>query len=263
MSHICPICQHQFTRSNGLKRHIETVHDQNRIKSKTFECPICHKIYAKNGCLIKHCQNVHDQTQVTPVLASTSSPVATENLVEYFKERDEQLIERVKKEVKKEVTETLEADDETLKKEVTESLKKDVTETLDARDETLVKKFQQIKPSNNVLQVVCIGSNDNYLQMLAESMGDIVPAIEYIKQCALLEVKGDSSLLEKVYQVTFDKPLIVDYNKKKGTVTYYDENKQLVTESHGRFARKIANNLQNCYLERNDSFDNNRFRTES
>ena len=51
--------------------------------------------------------------------------------------------------------------------------------------------------------------------MLTESMGDVAPAIEYIKQCALLEVKGDSSLLEKVYQVTSDKPLIVDYNKKK------------------------------------------------
>ena len=43
--------------------------------------------------------------------------------------------------------------------------------------------------------------------------------------------------------------MIVDYNKKKGPVTYYDEHKQLVTESHGSFARKIANNLQNCYLK--------------
>ena len=113
----------------------------------------------------------------------------------------------------------------------------------------LKQEIQQIKPSNNVLQVVCIGSNDNYLQMLTEKMGDIVPAIEYIKQCALSDLKGDSSLLEKVYQVTPENPLIVDYNKKKGTVTYYDENKQLVTESHGAFARKIANNIQNCYLK--------------
>ena len=56
-------------------------------------------------------------------------------------------------------------------------------------------------------------------------------------------------MLEKVYQVALDKPLLVTYDKKKGTVTYYDEHKQLVTESHGSFAWKIANNIQNCYLK--------------
>ena len=121
-----------------------------------------------------------------------------------------------------------------------------ITKSLDVRDEVLKKEFQQIKPPNNVLQVVCIGGNDNYLQMLTESLGDVAPAIEYIKQCVLSDVNGDSLLLEKVYQVTPEKPLI-SHDKKKGTVTYYNEHKQLVTESHGSFARKIANNIQNCY----------------
>ena len=244
MSHICSICQRQFSRSANLSRHLDTVHSEEREKANRHECPICHRTFArKSANVFRHIQTVHEKHGSLPSTASVevlSSKV--EHLVDYLKERDEALIQELQQ-TKQEIQQSkqeADARDETLKQEIQQS-KKEVTE--------LKQEIQQIKPANNVLQVVCIGSNDNYLQMLTESMGDVVPAIEYIKQCALFEVKGDSSLLDKVYQVTFEKPLLVSYDKKKGTVTYYNEHKQLVTESHGSFAQKIANNLQNCYLK--------------
>ena len=234
MSYCCPICQHQFTRAYDLKRHTVTIHEEGKPNLKIYECPICHKTFKTSYYAKKHCQPAREKpTTSVPVPETIPS---TEKIVEYLKERDDQLVERITKSLDARVTESLNTRDETLKKEVMTEVKTEVK-----------KELEQIKPSNNVLQVVCIGSNDNYLQMLTESMGDVAPAIEYIKQCVLSDVNGDSALLEKVYQVTPEKPLIVDYNKKKGTVTYYDEHQQLVTESHGSFARKIANNIQNCY----------------
>ena len=233
MSNICTICQHQFTRPYDLKRHIETVHNEERNKSKRYECPICHKTYNKKSYIKKHCQIVHRKqvgplpiptppqipssisTSIPPQIPTsistsipsqipTSIPIPTSNAIPtsivtampitsltveqftgYLKERDEVLKQEIQQ-----IKTSLDARDEALKKEV--------TETLDARVE---QKIQQIKPSSNVLQVVCIGSNDNYFKMLTETMGDVEPAIEYIKQCALSEISGDSSLLEKVYQV--------------------------------------------------------------
>ena len=201
-SNVCPICQHRFARPYNLKKHLETVHSVEKPNQKRYECPICHKNFTTNAYIKKHCQIVHCKNQdiishvpsasvplaSTPVSASASAsasvpltstsasvpdastpvlPQTVEKIVEYLKERDEVLKER----------------DEAIK-ERDEAIQKDIL--------SLKQEIQQIKPSNNVLQVVCIGSNDNYLRMLTESMGDIAPAIEYIKQCALLEVKGDS-----------------------------------------------------------------------
>src|SRR5690348_16322681 len=58
------------------------------------------------------------------------------------------------------------------------------------------------KPSsitvNNQLQVVCVGSNDNYLDMLTENWG-FDRALCFIKDCALSNLTGDCKLIEKIY----------------------------------------------------------------
>lgn len=143
--YICSTCRHQFARSYDLKRHIERVHTAEKTIAKIYECPICHKFFKTNSYIKTHCKTVHCISQYNPVSTPTSgsTPVPTEKLVEYFKERDEQLIERIKKEV----IESLNARDETLKKEL--------TEILDARNETLknevIEKIQRFKPPNNVM----------------------------------------------------------------------------------------------------------------
>ena len=205
MSHICPTCQYQFTRSYDLRRHIEAIHNRVKAPAKIHECTLCHKIFSSKSNLNRHRRAFHNDPSQTSTFSTTlpnvpnvpntpdvpnapnapdvpNAPVA-EKIAEYVIERiNQSLIDR------------------------NEAFKKEVDARVDARVTDLKQEIQQIKPSNNVLQVVCIGSNDNYLQMLTEKMGDIVPAIEYIKQCALSDINGDSLLLEKVYQVTLRNP---------------------------------------------------------
>ena len=47
------------------------------------------------------------------------------------------------------------------------------------------------KVINNNLQIVCVGSTDNYLDMLTEQWGSFDRALEYIKDCALSRLTGD------------------------------------------------------------------------
>jgi len=66
------------------------------------------------------------------------------------------------------------------------------------------KEIEEIKKAgpkqvNQVLQVICITNNDNYLDILTERMGDFSDAIEYIKDCALSDISGDCKLIEKIY----------------------------------------------------------------
>ena len=50
----------------------------------------------------------------------------------------------------------------------------------------------------NNLQIICVGQNDNYLDMLTQQWG-FGRALEYIKDCALSSLTGDCKLIEKMY----------------------------------------------------------------
>ena len=111
---------------------------------------------------------------------------------------------------------------------------------------------QQNKPINNLLQVVCVTANDNYLDMLTNQTGDFDYAIEYIKDCALSDVNGDCKLIEKMYSILRDdgnRECAFAPDSKGATIHYYNEKKEHVYESTDAFRHKIANNLQNSYLK--------------
>lgn len=114
--------------------------------------------------------------------------------------------------------------------------------------------------SNQILQVICVGQNDNYLDMLTQQWGDFDKALEYIKDCALSNLSGDCKLIGKMY-LSGDNVRFADKSRTK--ISYFNENKEKIIDSKELFGKKIANNLQNSYLKGvnyliNRNLDNNR-----
>ena len=101
---------------------------------------------------------------------------------------------------------------------------------------------------NNNLQIVCVGNNDNYLDMLTDQWESFDKALEYIKDCALSQLSGDCKLVEKIY-LSNDKKSIRYTDKSRTKIEYLNEKKELVRDTKELFGKKIANNLQNSYLK--------------
>lgn len=115
--------------------------------------------------------------------------------------------------------------------------------------ENQVKELKN-KPliNNQILQVVCIGQNDNYLDMLTEKW-DFNRALDFIKGCALSSLAGDCKLIEKIYNESSDQCVMHYVDKGRTKIEYYNENKEKVIDNKELFGRKLANNLQNSYLK--------------
>ena len=105
----------------------------------------------------------------------------------------------------------------------------------------------------NILQVLCVGNKDNYLDMLTEQWGNFDRALEYIKDCALSSLTGDCKLLNKIYFDNHDeihKYPIKCLDRRRGKVTYIDENNVTIIDPKGlQLGKKLANSLQNTYLK--------------
>ena len=109
------------------------------------------------------------------------------------------------------------------------------------------------KPSNihnNILQVVCVGGNQNYLDMLTEELGDYDRALSFIKDCALSHLTGDCKLIQRIYFQNGGEAPIKYLDKSRNKLEYVDENKEKIIDYKGqKLGRILANNLQNSYLK--------------
>jgi len=130
------------------------------------------------------------------------------------------------------------------------------------RDEVKNEILQQTQNQNqiinnniqqNILQVLCVGNNDNYLDMLTAEWGNFDKALEYIKDCALSSLTGDCKLLSKIY---FDPDKGINgcpiecIDKRRGKIAYIDENNRKIVDPKGiQLGKRLANNLQNTYLK--------------
>jgi hypothetical protein len=110
-----------------------------------------------------------------------------------------------------------------------------------------------IHQNNQILQILCVGDHQNYLDLLTEEMGDYNRALGFIKDCALSNVNGDCKLLEKIYfsgnNGNQKQPIrYVDRHRKK--LAYINKDREDVVDPHGvRLGKILANNLQNSYLQ--------------
>jgi ribosomal protein L37AE/L43A len=102
--------------------------------------------------------------------------------------------------------------------------------------------------NQNILQFVCVGQNDNYLDMLTEHLG-FNKALDFIKECALSNILGDCKLIEKIY-FTNANPSIRYADQSRTNIEYFDENRNSVIDNKGlKLGKRLANNLQNSYLK--------------
>jgi hypothetical protein len=141
-------------------------------------------------------------------------------------------------------------------KEMEKLIIENKTELINLRNEIIEKPQNHI---NNNLEIVCIGNNDNYLDMLTEKWGSFDKALEYIKNCALSDINGDCQLIEKIYFNQIDEKLVTNiyyFDKAQSTkhkaqtkIEYLNEKKEIIRESKESLGRKLANYLQNSYLK--------------
>lgn len=134
--------------------------------------------------------------------------------------------------------------------------------------EKMAKEIAELKEkpnvtNNQILQVICVGDKDNYLDMLTERLGSFDQALECIKNCALSSLTGDCNLIEKIYFEKNQPGAILPLDKHRNFFEYYNEKKEKVVENHVNFGRKLANNLQKSYLKGinhliNQNLDNRR-----
>ena len=225
MSHICEYCKQDFTRKYGLVKHLE----QNRCKQLKMQA-----------------------NEIVTALKKTKGSLK-EKVIAVKKQLTE----------KKDHIDECQTNELTIVKEEMAKLGKKMAELIEKRPLTdqspsltetvakLAKEFADFKEkpriNNQILQVVCVGQNDNYLDMLTEQLGNFDKALEYITNCALSDLSGDCKLIGKMYLNGADGVQFADKNRTK--ITYYNENKEEVCDSKELFGKKIANNLQKSYLK--------------
>jgi hypothetical protein len=115
----------------------------------------------------------------------------------------------------------------------------------------MVQKTANTQPVQNTnnLNVMCLGSKDNILDILVAKQG-ILKALTMVKQSALGRLTNACTLLEKAYLPEGERPAIMHPGKSKNTYVYYDENnKRVVERSSAIMAKKLADIVQRTYLK--------------
>jgi hypothetical protein len=116
-----------------------------------------------------------------------------------------------------------------------------------------IQKMDTLAPivvsNNQNLNVLCLGSKDNLLDILSNKEG-LPRALEYLKDCALAKLAGDCRILERVYQLETDQPVIMYLNQSKTKYVYYDDRRRRTVETNAKvMAKKLADILQRSYLK--------------
>jgi predicted RNA-binding Zn-ribbon protein involved in translation (DUF1610 family) len=98
--------------------------------------------------------------------------------------------------------------------------------------------------NNQNLSILCLGSNDNLLDMMSASEG-LPLALTFLKSCALSRLAGDCRILERVYKLDTTQAAIQLINKSKSKYVYYDERQRRTVESNAKvLAKKLTAILQ-------------------
>ena len=199
--------------------------------NKKFTCEYCHKRFTRKNNMVVHqktsCQffamNPNVETMGMCIEKKKQSVILSKDCEEKLEKLEKELVDKGHRLEKME-------------------------KRLDEKDKQIAELKENPRVNNQILQVVCISNKDNYLDMLTQQWGDFDKALQYIKNCALSEIKGDCKLIEKIYLTDDDgQPINNIYyaDKNRTKIVYYNEKKQKIKASKDLFFSKIANNLQN------------------
>ena len=217
----CSKCHQCFASLQRLESHLKRKipcqgQVQLKLNSDLIQCKYCDKTFARQDNLVRHEKKFCQKKEHIQTTDDHSKIINTklEKQIAELKEQSEKQIEELKKQF----------------------------------DEL---KNKPTNVNNQVLQVICVSNNDNYLDILTKEWGSFDLALEYIKDCALSSMTGDCKLIDKIYlsQSGSVSPAIRFLDKGKTKIEYFNEKKEKVIDSKEMFGKKIANNLQNSYLK--------------
>lgn len=235
VDYTCPQCGRTFDKKSNYTKHLNRVYsckteistnetaiisinsDAENLKNiqlKKHVCPQCSKSFTRADNLNRHLSTICSSTPVKKNLNNGIKSNTPQTLND--------IVSLIKKEIKDEIL-----------KEVNH-------------------KSNQVT-NNNTLQVLCVRSDDNYLDMLTTKFGSFDKAIEYVKDCALSNLNGDCKLLGAIYldhQNSTDQCPIRCLDRKRNKIAFVDENKNIIIDIGGiKLGNRLANNIQNTYLK--------------
>ena len=192
-------------------------------------CRFCGHIFSKKSNLFRHIKNCHNFPNTLPDNNQLSKPTNDNDL--------KGVIISLRKQIDKQSQQI-------------EELKHNQTQQI----ETIGKHIEELKEkpnvTNNILQVVCVRQDDNYLDMLTNNLGCFYKALDYVKGCALSDINGDCQLIKRIYfDPKIPKPSFHYTNTTRNKIQYFNENGDSVIDKKHLVGRKLANNLQNSYLK--------------
>ena len=222
----CPRCLNVFASTQRLSSHLK-LQSKCYVKPKKFVCQFCQKKFTRKSYLDKHTPK-HKLSSMTKL--KLKIPDSYEEQIEKFS----QLIELQNQKI---------------------------DELIEKQNQIIEKPYNVTNNNNNNLQIICVGQDDNYLDMLTERMG-FDKALRYVENCALSSVVGDCKLIENIY-INNQSSSIYYVDKAKTKILYFDENNSKIISNKTQLMRKLANNLQNTYLKSvnyliNDNLDHQR-----
>ena len=238
----CPRCLREFSSSQRLDTHLKKkipCQSSDNGSSKVYICQHCSKSFTRNDSLQRHKKN-------TCPLTKKKCPL-----------KENQPFSQTISILSKQINEL---------REMQSADSKEKWEKLEKQEKEIAELKGKPQINNQILQMICVGSNDNYLDMLTEKWNSFDQALKYIKDCALSSLSGDCKLIEKIYfssyQPSLQNPPIRFIDKGRTKIEYFNEKNERVVDTKELFCKKIANNLQNSYLKGvnyliNRNLDNN------
>jgi uncharacterized protein YhaN len=158
----CPSCFYKCNDQQQLESHVADCRFFN--KKKKFVCQYCHEMFSRKYCLDRHLEKKRCKVAKGSDLpkkklclsASTKNPYSPEisNLEKQLAEKDREIAKLKSHPLPVEAIERFEKMEKRL-----DEKDKQIEES--AREIAELKENPRI--SNQILQVVCVGSSDNYL----------------------------------------------------------------------------------------------------
>jgi hypothetical protein len=192
---------------------------------KAVPCPHCFKEFASKSTLTRHINRGKCEAIKTQQLTANVTKAVSEELSAKFEKKMADALDQHKIDINL-----------------------SINQQVSQLGAIIGKKSIPINNNNN-LNVMCLGSNDNLLDILTSQVG-LPQALHWIKESALGSDEGDRYLLEKVYLPLGKRPTIMYANKSKSKYIYFNENNERVIEGNvTELSRKLANILQRSYLK--------------
>ncbi len=205
------------------------------------QCPDCHKTFAEKSSLTRHINN-----NVCKKPKLTMQKLA-ENIEQIKTDKDASDSSKINQDV----INTLKANMETMERfmKLMGGMSTTQTQSSDTQAPIIYNNN-----NNQNLNILCLGSKDNLLDMLSASEG-LPLALSFLKDCALARLAGDCRILQKAYQLETEQAAIQYVNKTKNKYVYYDERRRRTVENNAKvMAKKLADILQRSYLKGMECF---------